>query len=93
MTKTNTRNRIVSILLVLVMLLSLLPTTAFAAGSAETKTTDVTDYGSLETAMSDKTTDVVRLTSDITLRDDFDTKIFIEMSKTCLLYTSPSPRD
>ena len=82
MTKTNTRNRIVSILLALVMLLSLLPTTAFAAGSAETKTTDVTDYGSLETAMSDKTTDVVRLTNDITLRDDFDTKIFIEMSKT-----------
>ena len=31
MTKTNTRNRIVSILLVLVMLLSLLPTTALAA--------------------------------------------------------------
>ena len=82
MTKTNTRNRIVSILLALVMLLTMLPTTAFAAGSAETKTTDVTDYGSLETAMSDKTTDVVRLTSDITLRDDFDTKIFIEMSKT-----------
>ena len=41
MTKTNTRNRIVSILLVLVMLLSLLPTTAFAAGSAET--TDITE--------------------------------------------------
>ena len=41
MTKTNTRSRIVSILLVLVMLLSLLPTTAFAAGSAET--TDITE--------------------------------------------------
>ena len=41
MTKTNTRNRIVSILLVLVMLLSLLPTTAFAAGSAET--TNITE--------------------------------------------------
>ena len=41
MTKTNTRNRIVSILLALVMLLSLLPTTAFAAGSAET--TDITE--------------------------------------------------
>ena len=33
MTKTNTRSRIVSILLVLMMLLSLLPTTALAAGS------------------------------------------------------------
>ena len=41
MTKTNTRNRIVSILLALVMLLSLLPTTAFAAGSAET--TNITE--------------------------------------------------
>ena len=41
MTKTNTRNRIVSILLALVMLLSLLPTTAFAVGSAET--TDITE--------------------------------------------------
>ena len=41
MTKTNTRSRIVSILLVLVMLLSLLPTTAFAAGSAET--TNITE--------------------------------------------------
>ena len=41
MTKTNTRSRIVSILLVLAMLLSLLPTTAFAAGSAET--TDITE--------------------------------------------------
>ena len=41
MTKTNTRNRIVSILLALVMLFSLLPTTAFAAGSAET--TDITE--------------------------------------------------
>lgn len=35
MTKTNTRNRIVSILLALVMLLSLLPTTAFAASNPD----------------------------------------------------------
>ena len=71
-----------SFLLALVMLLSLLPTTAFAAGSAETKTTDVTDYGSLETAMSDKTTDVVRLTEDIILRDELDTIFYIYKSKT-----------
>ena len=50
--------------------------------NAETTTTDVIDYGSLETAMNDTTTDIVRLTSDITLREDFDTKIFIGMSKT-----------
>ena len=36
MTKTNTRNRIVSILLALVMLLSLLPTTALAATYPDT---------------------------------------------------------
>ena len=35
MTKTNTRSRIVSILLALVMLLSLLPTTALAAGNPD----------------------------------------------------------
>ena len=32
--------------------------------------------------MSDNVTDVVKLTGDITLRNDLDTKIFIEMSKT-----------
>ena len=41
MTKTNTRSRIVSILLVLAMLLTMVPITAFAAGSAET--TDITE--------------------------------------------------
>lgn len=50
--------------------------------NAETKTVDVMDQGSLETAMNDTTTDIVRLTSDITLREDSDTKIFIGMSKT-----------
>ena len=50
--------------------------------NAETTTTDVIDYGSLETAMSDKTTDVVRLTEDIILRDDLDTIFYIEKSKT-----------
>ena len=50
--------------------------------NAETTTTDVIDYGSLETAMSDKTTDVVRLTEDIILRDKLDTIFYIEKSKT-----------
>ena len=50
--------------------------------NAETKTTDVVDKDSLETAMSDKTTDVVRLTEDITLRNDLDTIFSIEKSKT-----------
>ena len=50
--------------------------------NAETTTTDVIDYGSLETAMSDNKTDVVRLTEDIILRDKLDTRFSIEKSKT-----------
>ena len=50
--------------------------------NAETTTADVDNNSDLVDKMNDKTTDIVRLTSDITLRDDFDTKIFIEMSKT-----------
>lgn len=58
----------------------------FATGltnvNAETKTVDVVDKDSLETAMNDKTTDIVRLTSDITLNDAWDTTFSLEMSKT-----------
>ena len=50
--------------------------------NAETTTADVDNNSDLVDKMNDKTTDIVRLTSDITLRDDLDTKIFIEMSKT-----------
>ena len=57
----------------------------FAVGltnvNAET-TAEVNNYSDLTDKMSDNVTDVVKLTSDITLRDDLDTKIFIEMSKT-----------
>ena len=40
------------------------------------------DKDSLETAMNDKTTDIVRLTENITLRNDLDTIFSIEKSKT-----------
>ena len=50
--------------------------------NAETTTTDVVDRGSSETAMNDKTTDIVRLTEDITLNDTWDTTFSLEMSKT-----------
>lgn len=50
--------------------------------NAETTTTDVVDETTLVNAMNDKTTDIVRLTDNIILRDDLDTKIYIEMSKT-----------
>ena len=49
--------------------------------NAET-TAEVNNYSDLADKMSDNVTNVVKLTSDITLRDDLDTKIFIEMSKT-----------
>ena len=50
--------------------------------NAETTTADVDNNSDLVEKMNDKTTDIVKLTSDITLRNDLDTKIFIEMSKT-----------
>ena len=57
----------------------------FATGltnvNAETKTVDVVDKDSLETAMNDKTTDIVRLTSDITLNDAWDTTLYAKWEK------------
>ena len=50
--------------------------------NAETTTADVDNNSDLVDKMNDKTTDIVRLTSDITLETAYDTKIFIEMSKT-----------
>ena len=49
--------------------------------NAET-TAEVNNYSDLVDKMNDKTTDIVRLTNDITLETAYDTKIFIEMSKT-----------
>ena len=57
----------------------------FAVGltnvNAET-TAEVNNYSDLADKMGDNVTNVVKLTSDITLNEDYDTKIFIEMSKT-----------
>ena len=49
--------------------------------NAET-TAEVNNYSDLVEKMNDKTTDIVRLTSDITLREDLDTTFSLEMSKT-----------
>ena len=58
----------------------------FAVGltnvNAETTTTDVVDETTLVNAMNDKTTDIVRLTDNIILRDDLDTTFYIYKSKT-----------
>ena len=57
----------------------------FATGltnvNAET-TAEVNNYSNLADIMSDNVTDVVKLTSDITLREDSDTTFSLEMSKT-----------
>ena len=50
--------------------------------NAETTTTDVVDETTLVNAMNDKTTDIVRLTDNIILRDDLDTTFYIYKSKT-----------
>ena len=47
-----------------------------------TTTADVDNNSDLVDKMNDKTTDIVRLTSDITLNDAWDTTFSLEMSKT-----------
>lgn len=58
----------------------------FATGltnvNAETKTAEVKNYSELTDKMNDSVTDVVKLTSDITLREDIGTTFNLEMSKT-----------
>ena len=54
MTKTNTRSRIVSILLVLMMLLTMVPITGVTASAAEPEWTTVNSYEDLKTAVAAK---------------------------------------
>ena len=54
MTKTNTRSRIVSILLVLMMLLTMVPITGVTASAAEPEWTTVNSFEELKTAVNDK---------------------------------------
>ncbi|MDY4619217.1 MAG: hypothetical protein SO484_04365, partial [Bacilli bacterium] len=49
--------------------------------NAET-TAEVNNYSDLTDKMNDNVTNVVKLTSDIKLREDFDTTFNLEMSKT-----------
>ena len=73
----NKTKYLVAILLMLVSFLLIGATNVNA-----TTTADVDNNSDLVDKMNDKTTDIVRLISDITLETDYDTKIFIEMSKT-----------
>lgn len=65
MTKTNTRSRIVSILLVLVMLLTMVPITGVTANAADTSWTTVNTYEQFEAAMTAEGQRSIKLGADI----------------------------
>lgn len=73
----NKTKYLVAILLMLVSFLLIGLTNVNAETTAE-----VNNYSDLTDKMNDNVTNVVRLTSDITLREDLDTEISLEMSKT-----------
>ena len=73
----NKTKYLVAILLMLVSFLLIGATNVNATTTAE-----VNNYSDLTDKMGDNVTDVVKLTSDITLNEDYDTKISLEMSKT-----------
>ena len=65
MTKTNTRSRIVSILLVLMMLLTMVPITAVTANAAEPTWETVTTYEDWKAAMQQSGETYIKLGADI----------------------------
>lgn len=74
------KNKTKYLVAILLMLVSFL---LIGATNVNAKTTaEVNNYSDLTDKMSDNVTDVVKLTSDITLREDLDTEISLEMSKT-----------
>lgn len=75
------KNKTKYLVAILLMLISFLLIGATNV-NAETTTAEVNNYSDLTDKMSDNVTDVVKLTSDITLREDSDTTFSLEMSKT-----------
>lgn len=74
------KNKTKYLVAILLMLVSFL---LIGATNVNAKTTaEVNNYSDLTDKMSDNVTDVVKLTSDITLREDLDTTFSLEMSKT-----------
>ena len=74
------KNKTKYLVAILLMLISFL---LIGATNVNAKTTaEVNNYSDLTDKMSDNVTDVVKLTSDITLREDSDTTFSLEMSKT-----------
>ena len=74
----NKTKYLVAILLMLVSFLLIGATNV----NAETTTAEVNNYSDLTDKMNDNVTNVVKLTSDITLREDVDTTFSLKMSKT-----------
>ena len=77
MNKSNLVKKLTMILFTLVIFFA----TGLTNVNAET-TAEVNNYSDLIAKMNDSETDVVKLTSDITLRNDFDTTFSLVMSKT-----------
>lgn len=74
------KNKTKYLVAILLMLVSFL---LIGATNVNAKTTaEVNNYSDLTDKMSDNVTDVVKLTSDITLREDIDTTFSLEISKT-----------
>ena len=74
------KNKTKYLVAILLMLISFLLIGATNVNAE--KTAEVNNYSDLADKMSDNVTDVVKLTSDITLREDSDTTFSLEMSKT-----------
>ena len=70
MTKTNTRSRIVSILLVFVMLLTMVPITGVTANAAEPEWTTVNTFDELKEAMQRGTKTNIKLGKNINTNDE-----------------------
>lgn len=91
MTKTNTRSRIVSILLVLMMLLTMVPITGMTASAAEPEWTTVNTYKELQDAVKAKK-EYIKLGQDIDTTNFHSTGSGLEVedwltfeSQTCTL--------
>ena len=94
------KKRVLCLILAVIMVACLLPTAAFAAGKIWVGTEE-----ELLAALADNTIDKITLTADITVSQtlvidrqvvlvlDHSLKVDWEQSSSCLLYTSPSPRD
>ena len=75
------KNNVVKKLTTIVFTFIALFTIGLTNVNAET-TAEVNNYSDLTAKMNDNETNVVKLTSDIKLREDFDTTFYLEMSKT-----------